>query len=116
MTACRAAACVALAAVLCFDAAAQSPTPDWPQFLGPARNGAHLGPPLADSWGAAGPRIVWRRDVGQGFAGPAVVGGRLILFHRVGGEEVVESLDAATGTSNWRYAYPTRYRDDFGFD
>ena len=41
---------------------------------------------------------------------------RVILFHRVGSEEVLESLDAATGNSIWRYAYRTTYRDDFGFD
>jgi len=89
---------------------------DWPQYLGPSRNGIYEGPALADTWGANGPKVVWRKQVGQGFAGPAVVGNRVILFHRVGNEEVVESLDAATGNSMWRYAYPTRYRDDFGFD
>ena len=89
---------------------------DWPQYLGPSRNGIYAGPALADTWGASGPKAVWRKQVGQGFAGPAVVGNRVILFHRVGNEEVLESLDAATGNSMWRYAYPTRYRDDFGFD
>ena len=89
---------------------------DWPQYLGPSRNGIYAGPALADAWGANGPKAVWRKQVGQGFAGPAVVGNRVILFHRVGNEEVLESLDAATGNSVWRYAYPTRYRDDFGFD
>ena len=89
---------------------------DWPQYLGPSRNGIYAGPALADTWGANGPKVVWRKQVGQGFAGPAVVGNRVILFHRVGNEEVLESLDAATGNSMWRYAYPTRYRDDFGFD
>jgi outer membrane protein assembly factor BamB len=102
---------VALAATLAVRAAT-----DWPQFLGPTRNGTYAGPPLADAWGAAGPKVVWRKQVGQGFAGPAVVGNRVILFHRVGNEEVVESLDAATGNSTWRYAYRTTYRDDFGFD
>jgi outer membrane protein assembly factor BamB len=89
---------------------------DWPQFLGPERNGVYNGPPLARSWPAGGPRVVWRRPVGEGFAGPVVVAGRLILFHRMGKEEIVESLDAATGTPQWRYAYPTSYRDSFGFD
>jgi outer membrane protein assembly factor BamB len=97
--------------------AAQAPGgSDWPQFLGPTRDGVYRGPALADSWGPSGPRIVWRKPVGQGFAGPAVVGSRVILFHRVGNEEVVESLEASSGNSTWRYAYPTRYRDDFGFD
>lgn len=89
---------------------------DWPQFLGPTRNGVYGGPALAEAWGPSGPKVVWRKQVGQGFAGPAVVGNRVILFHRVGNEEVVEALDAATGKSAWRYAYPTTYRDDFGFD
>ena len=56
---------------------------DWPQFLGPNRNGIYLGPPLAKSWPAAGPRVVWHKQVGQGFAGPVVAGNRLILFHRI---------------------------------
>ena len=45
-----------------------------------------------------------------------MVQNRVLLFHRVGNEEVLESLDAKTGASTWRYAYPTNYRDDFGFD
>ena len=67
-------------------------------------------------WPASGPRVVWRKMVGQGFSGPIVAQGRVILFHRVGNEEVVESLDARTGAQQWRYAYATTYRDDFGFD
>ena len=89
---------------------------DWPQFLGPSRNGVYTGPPLAEAWPAGGPRVVWKKQVGAGFAGPAVAGDRLILFHRVGREEVVESLNARTGAAEWRYAYATTYRDDFGFD
>ena len=89
---------------------------DWPQFLGPSRNGVYAGPPIAESWPSTGPRVVWRKKVGEGFAGPAVVAGRVLLFHRVAREEVVESLDARTGAPQWRYAYATTYRDDFGFD
>jgi outer membrane protein assembly factor BamB len=45
-----------------------------------------------------------------------VAGGRVILFHRILNREVVEAFDARTGESLWQYAYPTAYRDDFGFD
>jgi outer membrane protein assembly factor BamB len=89
---------------------------DWPQFLGPDRNGVYAGPALAESWPAAGPRVVWRKTVGAGFSGPVVAQGRLILFHRIKNEEIVESFDARSGENQWRYAYPTAYRDDFGFD
>lgn len=103
-------------AVLALAAMVPLAAEDWPQFLGPERSGVYRGPALAETWGAQGPRVVWRKPVGAGFSGPVVVQGRVILFHRVGNEEVVESLDARTGATQWRYAYPTSYRDDFGFD
>jgi outer membrane protein assembly factor BamB len=93
-----------------------APPSDWPQFLGPHRDGTYTGPPLAKTWPAEGPPIVWKRAVGAGFSGPAVSGGRLILFHRVGDRVVVECLDARTGKEFWKAGYPTDYRDDFGFD
>src|SRR5215510_13519782 len=99
-----------------FTLGAQTPVSDWPQFLGPDRNGNYRGPALLETWPAGGPRVVWKKQVGQGFSGPVVTQGRLILFHRVGNNEVVESLDARTGNPQWQYSYPTSYRDDFGFD
>ena len=87
---------------------------DWPQFLGPERNGVYTGPDLAEKWPPTGPQVVWKKDVGQGFSAPVVAQGRLILFHRVGDKEVVEALDAATGKPIWSFDYPTSYRDDFG--
>lgn len=96
--------------------AVQASARDWPQFLGPERNGIYRGPALSDTWGPRGPRVVWRKPVGQGFSGPVVAQGRVILFHRVSNQEVVESLDPRTGMTQWRYAYATTYRDDFGFD
>jgi outer membrane protein assembly factor BamB len=89
---------------------------DWPQFLGPTRNGVYSGADLAAKWPQAGPPVVWKKDVGQGFSAPVVAQGRLILFHRIGDKEVVEALDAATGKPVWSFDYPTAYRDDFGFD
>jgi outer membrane protein assembly factor BamB len=89
---------------------------DWPQFLGPSRNGVYTGPPLADAWPAGGPRKLWQKSIGQGLAGPVVAGDRLVLFHRVANEEVVDAFDARTGDPRWHYAYRTAYRDDFGFD
>ena len=89
---------------------------DWPQHLGPERNGIYRGAPLAEDWPAGGPRAVWRKNVGEGFAAPVVAQNRLFLFHRLNGNEVLDAIDARTGTSLWRYQYPTAYRDDFGFD
>ena len=99
-----------LAAVLLLLAA------DWPQFLGPTRDGVYASNDIAASFPASGPQIVWKKDIGEGFASPVVASGKVILFHRVSGREIIEALDAATGKNVWSYEYPTAYRDDFGFD
>ncbi len=99
-----------------FAIALQSAAEDWPQFLGPERNGVYRGPALMEEIGSDGPPVVWRKSIGSGFSGPVVIEGRLILFHRVDDSEVVESFDAHSGDSQWKYSYPTSYRDDFGFD
>jgi outer membrane protein assembly factor BamB len=104
---------IALATVLM---AASRMAADWPQFLGPDRNGAYRGAPIVSSFPPGGPKVVWSKKAGQGLSGPVVVGNRLILFHRVGDREVVESLDVASGKTQWQFGYPTAYRDDFGFD
>ena len=96
--------------------AARVAAADWPQFLGPARDGVYTGAELNEKWPASGPRIVWRKRIGQGLAGPVVAQSRLIVFHRIDDQEVIDALDPLTGESRWRYAYPTSYRDDFGFD
>ncbi|HEY8504228.1 MAG TPA: PQQ-binding-like beta-propeller repeat protein, partial [Gemmataceae bacterium] len=89
---------------------------DWPQILGPARDGHSPERGLRTDWPAGGPPRAWETAVGAGFSGPAVAGGKLVLFHRLGNDEVVACLDAATGKELWRSAYRTGYRDDFGFD
>jgi outer membrane protein assembly factor BamB len=87
---------------------------DWPQWLGPERNGASVETGLLQSWPKEGPPVVWQREVGDGFSGPVVAGDWLILFHRVGDEEVVQALDTPNGRERWKFAYTTRYRDLLG--
>lgn len=96
--------------------APQSDGADYPQHLGPNRDGQIAAGQLAASWPEEGPPLLWRQPVGEGFAGPAVADGKLVLFHRVGDEEIVTALDAASGEEIWATGYPTSYRDDFGFD
>ncbi len=89
---------------------------DWPQLLGATRNGVYAAPDLADSWPKEGPSVLWQKKVGQGFSGPVVATGKLVLFHRQGDKEVVECLDASDGRPFWRFDYASAYKDDFGFD
>ncbi len=89
---------------------------DWPQFLGPKSDGTSAETGLIDSWGPAGPRLLWKKDVGPGYAAPSVLGGNLVLHHRKSNEELVECLNAATGASKWTHQYPSAFVDPFGYN
>lgn len=88
---------------------------DWPQWLGPDRNGVVPGK-APKPWPTAGPAIAWKAEVGSGFSGPIIVGDLVLLHHRVADEEVLEAFDRSTGKSRWKSSQPTAYNDDFGFD
>lgn len=89
---------------------------DWPQHLGPQRNGTTEAMPLGDDWRTTPPKPIWSVDVGAGFSGPVVAGSKLILAHRIEDEELVDAYDATTGERLWRSAAPADYRDRFGFN
>lgn len=97
-------------------AAATANAADWPQFLGPHRDGTSAETNLAAVWPADGPPVVWKAPVGRGFGGPVLAEGRVILHHRRDDAEVIEAFAVADGKPLWKHAYPATYRDDFGFD
>ena len=84
---------------------------DWPQILGPSRNGqAAEDEKLSQQWPAGGPKVEWTYNLGAGYAGPAVVDGKVIVFHRQNDQEVVEAVDARTGKSLWKTPFEANYR------
>ncbi len=96
---------IAIVLLVCPTAAAG----DWPQILGPTRNGVAVDERIRRQWGKDVPKTLWQREVGQGYAGVAVAGERVILFHRVGDREVVEALHASTGEPLWKHSWAVRY-------
>jgi outer membrane protein assembly factor BamB len=87
---------------------------DWPQILGPGRNGVATDEPAIKPWGQKGPAVAWEYAVGRGNAGPVVAGGRVVVFHRIKDEEVVDCLSADAGKLLWRAKYPTSFTPDVG--
>jgi outer membrane protein assembly factor BamB len=83
---------------------------DWPQILGPNRNGHAENELIAERWPATGPKVLWRYPLGSGYAGMAVVGERLVAFQRVAQSERIECLNSASGQSLWKADFPTTYR------
>ncbi len=90
-------------------------TQEWRNFLGATHNAISTETPILKKFNKKPPAIVWEMERGEGYASPAVVSGRVLLFHRIEQNEVIECLHAETGQRYWKYSYPTSYRDSYGF-
>jgi outer membrane protein assembly factor BamB len=80
---------------------------DWPQWRGPNRDNKVAGFTEPKSW----PKELtkkWRVKVGDGESSPLLVGGKLYVFGRIGGDEVAQCLDAATGKEIWKDQFPSK--------
>jgi outer membrane protein assembly factor BamB len=81
---------------------------DWPQWRGANRDGAVTDFTAPQSWPAE-LKQQWKVTVGVGHASPLFVDGKVYVFARQGDEEVLLSLDGATGKEVWRSAQPIAY-------
>jgi outer membrane protein assembly factor BamB len=99
------AAAVALAVFLSLPGAARpAGTEDWPQWRGPNRDNRVAGFTAPTTW----PKELtqkWKTTVGLGDASPALVGDKVYVFTRQGGEEVTSCLNADTGKIVWQDKY-----------
>jgi outer membrane protein assembly factor BamB len=108
-------------------AASTAQADDWPQWLGPQRDGVWRENGILERFPKNGPKVRWRSPVGGGYAGPAVAGGRVYLLDRqladgaknptnafgkgaIAGSERVLCLDETTGKIVWEHKYDCTYR------
>ena len=85
--------------------------PGWnyPQFLGPRRDTTVTGPGIFLDWHAREPELVWRRSVGEGWSGFAVVGRYAITQEQHGDSERVIAYDRSTGEILWSQSDVARF-------
>src|ERR1700722_11455019 len=100
---------------------------DWPQWMGPERDGIWRERGIVEKFPADGLPVLWRTPVNKGYCGPAVAGNRLYMLDRQPGEaltrnpgdksvpampgnERVVCRDAANGKIIWEHAYDCPYR------
>ncbi|MFO8012054.1 MAG: PQQ-binding-like beta-propeller repeat protein [Phycisphaerae bacterium] len=106
-----------LAAVAAWTAgAAPAPAGDWPRYLGPNQDGTSEETGLLLDWPEGGPPVVWTKRLGASFSPPVVAGDRLVVFHRIANDEVLECVTAAAGGRLWEFRYPTRYTDRYRYN
>ncbi len=93
---------------------APPPTPNLrlPALLAGAWLAAFAVPPAAAAdrwdWSQRQPEVVWRAEIGAGFASVALDADRVFAFGNVNDEDRITALDAETGQGRWQYRYPCR--------
>jgi outer membrane protein assembly factor BamB len=100
---------------------------DWPQWLGPERDGVWRETGVLQKFPEGGPKIRWRTPVAVGYAGPAVAGGKVFVTDHVlasgsqypknqfqpvelPGKERVLCLNEADGKELWKHEYDCPYK------
>lgn len=79
---------------------------NWPQFLGPERNGTSPEKGILRSWPETGPMALWSASVGKGYGGPVVKDGKVYLLDRddqVG--DIFRCFDLSDGKELWKFEY-----------
>ena len=87
---------------------------DYPQFLGPDRNGTVAAIDTARDWNEKPPRLLWRQPIGAGWSGFAVSGDAAFTQEQRGAEEVVTCYALLTGELRWTHTDETRYETVIG--
>ncbi len=99
---------------------------DWPQWLGPQRDGVWRETGIVEKLPTNGLKFRWRTPVGGGYSGPAVAQGRVYLMDRqlatgaknppnafargeIPGSERVLCLNEADGKILWQHEYDSAY-------
>src|SRR5687768_15070509 len=113
----------ALVAVLL---AAPARADDWPQWMGPTRDGQWKETGILQKFPEGGPKKLWSAPIGGGYSGPAVVSDRVFvtdyqasdgkaIVNNPGGtskregKERVVCLDARSGKEVWKHEYDCPY-------
>ena len=73
----------------------------WPQFLGPDRNGEARATGVFS--GPINLKIAWKRELGSGYSGVVSDGKALYTMHKSGAVDVMVRIDPKSGKEVWRY-------------
>lgn len=95
---------------------------DWPQWLGPNRDGVWNEEGILETLPKDGPKVLWRKPIHPGYTGPAVAAGKVYVMDRIRkepaadaprgqtpGTERVLCLNAANGETIWTHEYERVY-------
>lgn len=85
-------------------AALPASSAEWHRWRGPDANG--ISAEQIEPWPTAGPKVLWKAEVGLGFSSIAVANGRAYTMGHQTDADVVTCLDVASGKVLWQHSSP----------
>ncbi|MHC4544535.1 MAG: outer membrane protein assembly factor BamB family protein [Planctomycetota bacterium] len=79
---------------------------DWPNWRGPNHNGVSNETGWLTTWPEAGPKVLWKKSIGTGYASMAVSKGRVYAMGNIKDNDILYCLNADTGKEIWKKSYP----------
>jgi outer membrane protein assembly factor BamB len=89
-------------------------TADWPNWLGPQRNGSSPETGLLTTWPAEGPKVLWKVPGGDGYSSVAVANDQAVTLVQVGQDELVLALNANSGKELWKARIGPAFKNQYG--
>jgi outer membrane protein assembly factor BamB len=97
--------------LLCLAILAEPAETDWPQFLGPRRDGGSRETCLNLDWKSKKPAVKWKVPLDGGFSSCCVVGDRLVTMTTKKGRDVVVCLKTVDGSELWSADFAESFVD-----
>lgn len=79
---------------------------DWPNYRGPNYDGISTESGWSTTWPKSGPKVLWERSIGVGFASMAISNGKVYAMGNIDDNDILYCLDEATGDVIWKKSYP----------
>ena len=89
----------------------------WPEFRGPGRDAViETNVPLSQNFTGGGPEKLWQVTLGEGYAAPAILNGRVYLidYDMENERDAIRCFSLDDGAEIWRYSYPVRIKRNHG--
>jgi outer membrane protein assembly factor BamB len=100
--------------LFCFSIPRGALAEDWPQFLGPDRDGTSAETGLLDKFPVGGPEVLWRVPGGVGMSAIAVADDLAVTTWNGQGKQWLAALQADSGVEVWKTAIGLAYENSMG--
>jgi len=89
----------------------------WASFRGPNfDNVVQAGTPLANEWPTEGPEVLWSVEIGEGYASPVILNGRVYLldYDQEEKADAIRCFSLDDGREIWRRSYKLKIKRNHG--